>query len=90
MTKVTIKFLKELDEMLAPRNIVMEYEDDVVDWLTKKGFTETMGARPMARLINTEIKKPLAKKILFGTNIDLVKLTIVDDKVNIRTDQIQN
>ena len=88
MTKVTVKFLKELDEMLSPRNIVMEYDDEVVDWLTTKGFTETMGARPMARLINTEIKKPLAKKILFGTNIDLIKLSIVDDKINIRTDKV--
>ena len=89
MSKVTVKFLKELDEMLAPRNIVMEYDDAVINWLTTKGFTETMGARPMARLINTEIKKPLAKKILFGTNIDLVKLSIVDDKIDIRTDKIQ-
>jgi len=88
MSKVTVKFLKELDEMLSPRNIVMEYDDAVIDWLTSKGFTETMGARPMARLINTEIKKPLAKKILFGTNIDLVKLSIVDDKIDIRTDKI--
>tara|TARA_B100001094_G_scaffold257143_1_gene256591 strand:+ start:890 stop:3127 length:2238 start_codon:yes stop_codon:yes gene_type:complete len=88
MKKVTVKFLKELDAMLSPRNIVMEYDDETVDWLTNKGFTETMGARPMARLINEKIKKPLAKQILFGTDVHLVKLAIIDDKINIRTDKV--
>tara|TARA_B110000046_G_C12999278_1_gene401478 strand:- start:1579 stop:2298 length:720 start_codon:yes stop_codon:yes gene_type:complete len=89
MKSVTIKFLKELEDMLEPRNIVVEYDDEVVDWLTNKGFTPTMGARPMARLINEKIKKPLAKKILFGTDVDLVKLKVIDDGINIRTDKIQ-
>ena len=88
MKKVTVKFLKELDAMLSPRNIVMEHDDETVDWLTNKGFTETMGARPMARLINEKIKKPLAKQILFGTDVHLVKLAIIDDKINIRTDKV--
>ena len=88
MKKVTIKFLSELEDMLSPRNIVMEYNDVVIDWLTKKGFTETMGARPMARLINEKIKKPLAKQILFGSDVHLVKLTIIDDTINIRTDKV--
>ena len=88
MKKVTVKFLKELDAMLSPRNIVMEYDDETVDWLTNKGFTETMGARPMARLINEKIKKPLAKQILFGTDVHLVKLAIIDDEINIRTDKV--
>ena len=88
MRKVTVKFLGELDDMLAPRNVVMEYDDTVVDWLTRKGFTPSMGARPMARIINEKIKKPLAKQILFGTDVDLVKLSIKDDTIDIRTDKI--
>jgi len=88
MRKVTVKFLRELDAMLAPRNVVMEYDDTVVDWLTRKGFTPSMGARPMARIINEKIKKPLAKQILFGTDVDLVKLSIKDDTIDIRTDKI--
>ena len=88
MRKVTVKFLGELDAMLAPRNVVMEYDDTVVDWLTRKGFTPSMGARPMARIINEKIKKPLAKQILFGTDVDLVKLSIKDDTIDIRTDKI--
>lgn len=89
MKTVTVKFLRELEDMLEPRNIVIEYEQDVIDWLTDKGFTPSMGARPMARLINEKIKKPLSKQILFGEDVDLVKLSIQDDKINIRTDKIQ-
>ena len=89
MKSVTVKFLKQLEDMLEPRNIVVEYEQDVVDWLTDKGFTPSMGARPMARLINEKIKKPLAKKILFGKDVDLVKLKVVNDGINIQTDTIQ-
>lgn len=88
MQRVTHKFLGELDDMLSPRNIVLEYDQDVIDWLTNKGFTETMGARPMARVINEKIKKPLAKQILFGTDVDLVKLSIQDNDITIRTDKI--
>jgi ATP-dependent Clp protease ATP-binding subunit ClpA len=88
MKQVTVKFLKELEHMLEPRNVVIEYEQDTVDWLTSKGFTESMGARPMARLINEKIKKPLAKKLLFGNDVDLVKLSIINDEINIRTDKV--
>jgi len=89
MKSVTVKFLRELEDMLEPRNIVVEYDDEVVEWLTNKGFTPTMGARPMARLINEKIKKPLAKKILFGTDVDLVKLKVINNGINIQTDKIQ-
>lgn len=89
MYSVTEKFIKELDAMLEPRNIVLEYDQEVIEWLTAKGFTETMGARPMARVINEKIKKPLAKQILFGQDVDLVKLSILEDDINIRTDKVQ-
>jgi len=88
MYSVTEKFLKELDTMLEPRNVVLEYDQSVIEWLTSKGFTETMGARPMARVINEKIKKPLAKQILFGKEVDLVKLSIIEDDINIRTDKV--
>ena len=74
--------------MLEPRNIVVEYDQQVVDWLTQRGFTPSMGARPMARVINEKIKKPLAKQILFGKEVDLVKLSIIEDDINIRTDKV--
>jgi ATP-dependent Clp protease ATP-binding subunit ClpA len=81
MKKVTQKFINELRDMLTPRGVEMSYSISV----TERGFTESMGARPMARLINEKIKKPLAKQLLFGDNINTVHLEIVDDELNIRT-----
>jgi ATP-dependent Clp protease ATP-binding subunit ClpA len=85
MKQVTKKFVNDLREMLTPRGINMSYSIQVIDWLTENGFTPSMGARPMSRLINEQIKKPLAKTLLFGDNITTVHLEIVDDKINIRT-----
>ena len=90
MKSVTVKFLKELEAMLEPRNIVVEYDDEVINRLTNKGFTPSMGARPMARLINEKIKKPLSKQILFGQDVDLVKISMKDNEIDIRTDKIQS
>ena len=85
MHNVTRKFLGELCDMLMERAVELHYNDEVVEWLTQKGFNETMGARPMARVINEKIKKPLAKQILFGEDVDTVFLTIVEDDVDIET-----
>lgn len=89
MHNVTRKFLDELYDMLMQRAIELQYNDQVVEWLTDRGFTESMGARPMARIINEQIKKPLAKQILFGQDVDTVILTIEDNDINIDTNQIQ-
>jgi ATP-dependent Clp protease ATP-binding subunit ClpA len=85
MRKVTQKFINDMRDLLSPRKINLSYSIQVVEWLTDKGFTESMGARPMARIINEKIKKPLAKELLFGNDISNVHLTIVDDDINIRT-----
>jgi len=88
MDNVTRKFLDELYDMLIQRAIELQYNDEVVAWLTDKGFTASMGARPMARVINEKIKKPLAKQILFGSDIDTVILTIENDDINITTNKV--
>jgi len=85
MKRVTKKFMGDLSDMLKPRSIKLAYSAKVLTWLTDNGFTETMGARPMARLINEQIKKPLAKTLLFGDNVTSVKIEIVDDKIVIHT-----
>jgi ATP-dependent Clp protease ATP-binding subunit ClpA len=85
MHNVTIKFLKELDDMLKPRNIEFTFDEDALEWLTTNGFTESMGARPMARLINEKVKKPLAKELLFGDNITTVQLVLENDTLCVRT-----
>ena len=85
MRDITIKFLNELRVMLDDRKITLHWNNTVLTWLTNNGFTETMGARPMGRLINEQIKKPLAKQLLFGDNITAVRLEVVNDQIDIRT-----
>lgn len=70
IVSVVDKFLVELQAQLDDKKVVLEIEDDVRDYLADKGYDRLMGARPMSRLIQDEIKKPLAEKILFGELID--------------------
>lgn len=83
--QITVKFLQDVADMLLSRDISIEWNETVIDWLTENGFTASMGARPMARLINEQIKKPLAKQLLFGDNITKINIEIEDDRIHIRT-----
>ena len=64
--QVVQKFVLQLEAQLADRNVTIETSDEAADWLAKNGFDELYGARPLARVIQEEIKKPLADDILFG------------------------
>jgi ATP-dependent Clp protease ATP-binding subunit ClpA len=64
--QVVLKFVMQLEAQLADRHVTIETTDDATDWLAKNGFDELYGARPLARVIQEEIKKPLADDILFG------------------------
>ena len=64
--KVVDKQVKELADQLAEKKITIELTEEGRGWLAEHGFDRTMGARPMARLIQNEVKKPLAEMILFG------------------------
>ena len=64
--RVVDKMVKELAEQLAQKKVTIELMPRGRAWLAEHGFDRTMGARPMGRLIQNEIKKPLAEKILFG------------------------
>ncbi|MFL5542074.1 MAG: ATP-dependent Clp protease ATP-binding subunit ClpA [Longimicrobiaceae bacterium] len=64
--KVVDKMVKELSAQLAEKKIQVELSEEGRVWLAEHGFDRTMGARPMSRLIQNEVKKPLAEKILFG------------------------
>jgi len=66
MEQVVSKQLVELEHMLLAKNIEIEFDQEVRQWLTVKGFDPKMGARPLARLIQDEIKRPLSEEILFG------------------------
>ena len=71
---VVDKFLVELQVQLDDKQVTLEIDDEVRDYLAEKGYDRLMGARPMQRLIQDEIKKPLANMILFG---DLVNGGVV-------------
>ncbi|MFO1149112.1 MAG: ATP-dependent Clp protease ATP-binding subunit ClpA [Alsobacter sp.] len=66
VAKVVDKFVLQLEAQLADRNVTIELSDEARDWLVQHGYDETMGARPMARLIQSTIKTPLADVVLFG------------------------
>jgi ATP-dependent Clp protease ATP-binding subunit ClpA len=64
--QVVQKFVMQLEAQLADRHVTIETSDEAADWLAKNGFDELYGARPLARVIQENIKKPLADEILFG------------------------
>ena len=66
MAKVVDKFVLQLEAQLADRNVTIELSDEARDWLVENGYDDAMGARPMARLIQSTIKTPLADEVLFG------------------------
>ncbi len=63
---VVDKFLTQLQAQLDDKAVHIHVDEDARAWLAERGYDETLGARPMARLIQEEIKKPLAEQILFG------------------------
>ncbi|KAB2883694.1 MAG: AAA domain-containing protein, partial [Pseudorhodoplanes sp.] len=66
ISKVVEKFVLQLEAQLADRNVTIELSDEASRWLIANGYDELMGARPMARVIQENIKKPLADEVLFG------------------------
>jgi ATP-dependent Clp protease ATP-binding subunit ClpA len=66
IAKVVEKFVLQLEAQLGDRDVTIELSDEAAKWLTEHGYDEQMGARPMARLIQETIKKPLADEVLFG------------------------
>jgi len=84
--QVVDKFIAQLEAQLQERGIVIELTDAARAWLAEKGYDVTMGARPLDRLIQEEIKKPLAEEILFGKleKGGTVFVEILDKKVHLR------
>ena len=66
ITKVVEKFVLQLEAQLADRGVTIEISEDATKWLIKTGYDEKFGARPLARVIQEYIKKPLAEELLFG------------------------
>jgi ATP-dependent Clp protease ATP-binding subunit ClpA len=79
--RVVDKFVMQLEAQLADRNVTIELSDAARDWLATKGYDKLYGARPLARVIQEHIKKPLAEELLFGklSKGGAVKVTLEGD-----------
>ena len=93
------KFIVNLQVQLDDKNVQLHLDDSAVDWFVENGYSESMGARPMARLIQEKLKKALAEDILFGeladnggevfvsTDTDGIKLDVKGRKKQEKRDQ---
>ncbi|GGD39252.1 ATP-dependent Clp protease ATP-binding subunit ClpA [Aureimonas glaciei] len=82
INRVVEKFVMQLEVQLSERGVTFELTPEAVAWLADKGYDEHMGARPLARVIQEFVKKPLADEVLFGKlkKGGTVKVTVVDDE----------
>lgn len=81
--QVVDKFIIQLETQLADRRVTIELDDDARQWLVRKGYDKLYGARPLARVIQEHIKKPLANELLFGKLAQggPVCIGVADDKL---------
>ena len=66
IARVVDKLLVEVEAQLEARGVALHVEDDARRWIAERGYDPKMGARPMARLIQEHVKRPLAEELLFG------------------------
>ncbi|MHA7851530.1 ATP-dependent Clp protease ATP-binding subunit ClpA [Roseovarius sp.] len=86
--QVVEKFVLQLEAQLMDRNVSIELTQPAAEWLADKGYDDKMGARPLARVIQEHIKKPLAEELLFGklAKGGLVQVGVKDGKIDMRID----
>ena len=79
---VVDKFIVELQAQLDDKGVSLEVSQEARQWLSDKGYDKAMGARPMARVIQENLKKPLANEILFGSLVNggSVSVTLNDQE----------
>ena len=82
INRVVDKFIMQMEAQLEDRGVSIELNEEAREWLGKKGYDPLYGARPLGRVIQEYIKKPLAEELLFGklSKGGLVKVTVQDDK----------
>jgi len=85
MIKIVGKFLLDLKNMVKDKNVKLEITDEAIDYLVDKGFDPKMGARPLQRVIDNEIKRPLSRQLLFGDLKDggMALIDVEDDTIKI-------
>ncbi|OBT01110.1 ATP-dependent Clp protease ATP-binding subunit ClpA [Vibrio tasmaniensis] len=84
ISQVVDKFIVELQVQLDARGVSLEVSEDARHWLALLGYDKTMGARPMGRVIQEKLKKPLANELLFGSLVDggTVKVSLKKDELD--------
>jgi ATP-dependent Clp protease ATP-binding subunit ClpA len=82
--RVVDKFVREVEAQLKERRVSIELTDAARDWLGRRGYDADFGARPMARLIQTELKDRIADEVLFGAlqNGGRVRVDVADDRLS--------
>ena len=89
--QVVDKFIVELQVQLDQKGVSLEVSQEARNWLAEKGYDRAMGARPMARVIQDNLKKPLANELLFGSLVDGGQVTVgLDQAKNELTDHFQS
>ncbi|MBY0431529.1 MAG: ATP-dependent Clp protease ATP-binding subunit ClpA, partial [Rhodospirillales bacterium] len=81
VSRVVDKFVMQLETQLGDRDVSIELSDTARAWLARRGYDRAFGARPLARVIQESIKKPLAEELLFGklAKGGVVKVDMKDD-----------
>ncbi len=84
--QVVEKFVLQLEAQLMDRNVQIELTPEAAEWLAEKGYDSKMGARPLGRVIQENIKKPLAEELLFGklAKGGLVDVVVRDGQLELR------
>ncbi len=89
ITQVVEKFVLQLEAQLMDRNVSIELTPAAAEWLADKGYDDKMGARPLGRVIQEHIKKPLAEELLFGklAKGGLVQVGVKDGEIDLRIEE---
>lgn len=89
MLKIVAKFLNELKAQVRHKDITITITDEALDYLVDKGFDPKMGARPLQRVIDNDVKRPLSRMMLFGDlkNGGSLEIHIVDDEIAVKAKQ---
>ncbi|MGB3313442.1 MAG: ATP-dependent Clp protease ATP-binding subunit ClpA, partial [Albidovulum sp.] len=89
--QVVDKFVLQLEAQLMDRNVHIELTPEAANWIAEKGYDDRMGARPLGRVIQEHIKKPLAEELLFGklTKGGVVHVRLKDDALMLEIEEPQ-
>jgi len=87
--QVVEKFVLQLEAQLMDRGVHIELTPEAAEWLGDKGYDDKMGARPLGRVIQEHIKKPLAEELLFGKLVKggVVRVTVRDDAIDLQFEE---